>query len=145
MLYYYLKHCFKAYLIWTFKYKEFKAPATFCLIIFKSFNIKYITGNISKQDTYSFIFPFNGKIKLKTANIQTSLFFFFFATQVQKKDKPPWCQYDQVACNKQMLFKNESFKSVHIVRARNNNITQLAQCSWAYLYPLHLSSTKWQT
>lgn len=85
MLYYYLKHCFKAYLIWTFKYKEFKAPATFCLIIFKSFNIKYITGNISKQDTYGFIFPFNRKIKLKTANIQTSLFFFFCHSSTKKR------------------------------------------------------------
>lgn len=89
MLYYYLKHCFKAYLIWTFKYKEFKAPATFCLIIFKSFNIKYTTGNISKQDTYSFIFPFNGKIKLKTANIQTSLFFFFLPLKYKKKINHP--------------------------------------------------------
>lgn len=84
MLYYYLKYCFKAYLIRTFKYKEFKAPATFCLIIFKSFNIKYITGNISKRDTYS---PFNGKIQLKTANIQSSL--FFLPLKYKKTDKPP--------------------------------------------------------
>lgn len=80
MLYYYLKYCFKAYLIRTFKYKEFKAPATFCLIIFKSFNIKYTTGNISKRDTYS---PFNGKIKLKTFRL------FFCHLSTKKRDKPP--------------------------------------------------------